>query len=270
MPILKDRHFPEFQGLHLWHAPMSSCSQRVRITLCLKELSWISHPLKLDKGEHAKADYLSINPKGLVPSLINNGEVITESIDILSYIEKKFQPLGNKSLDEGLTDEGKYLLRKIDEAQKDVKTCSFFFLFRVRSMMTDNEFGFFQDNHSNLELVKFHERFRSGLAKSEVQESVKRSRLFFNLVENQIKLNKGYLLDGSFSICDIALIPNVHRFSLMKWPFDEYPYIFSWFNRIKSKDWFKSAILDWEPPEMIGKFSVFVENSKYDNISAFL
>ena len=90
MPILKDKNFPEFRGLHLWHAPMSSCSQRVRIALCLKELSWVSHPLKLDKGEHAKSDYLAINPKGLVPSLINDGEVITDSIDILSYIEEKF------------------------------------------------------------------------------------------------------------------------------------------------------------------------------------
>ena len=88
MPIQKEKNFPEFQGLHLWHAPMSSCSQRVRIALCIKKLSWISHPIKLDRGDHAKAEYLAINPKGLVPSLINDGEVITESIDILNYIEE--------------------------------------------------------------------------------------------------------------------------------------------------------------------------------------
>ena len=98
--------------------------------------------LKLDKGEHAKSEYLAINPKGLVPSLINDGEVITESIDILSYIEGKFGQLGNQSLSENVITEGQHLLQKIDEAQKDVKTCSFFFLFRVRSMMNDNEFGF--------------------------------------------------------------------------------------------------------------------------------
>ena len=93
----------------------------------LKGLSWVSHPLKLDKGEHAKSDYLEINPKGLVPSLINDGEVITESIDILSYIERKFGQLGNQSLSESVITEGQNLLQKIDEAQKDVKTCSFFF-----------------------------------------------------------------------------------------------------------------------------------------------
>ncbi len=270
MPILKDKNFPEFRGLHLWHAPMSSCSQRVRIALCLKELSWVSHPLKLDKGEHAKSEYLAINPKGLVPSLINDGEVITESIDILSYIEGKFGQLGNQSLSESVITEGQYLLQKIDEAQKDVKTCSFFFLFRVRSMMNDNEFVFFQNNHSNIELVKFHERFRTGLSRKEVQESVERSLLFFKLIEAQIEKNNGYLLNGSFSIYDLALVPNVHRFSLMRWPFEEYPNISSWFKRIKSKDWFKLAILDWEPPELIDTFSDFVGKSKNDNISAFL
>ena len=270
MPILKHKNHPEFQGLHLWHAPMSSCSQRVRIALCIKKLSWTSYPLKLDKGEHAKSDYLAINPKGLVPSLIHDGEVITESIDILSYIEEKFGTLGNHSFGEGVTAKSKYLLQKIDEAQKDVKTCSFFFLFRVRSMMTDDEFGFFQNNHTNEKLVKFHEKFRIGLSKKEVQESVDRSHLFFKLIEAQIQNNNGYLLNGSFSVCDLALVPNVHRFSLMRWPFDSFPNISSWFRRIKSKDWYKSAIVDWEPPEIIRKFSDFVEKNKNDNISSFL
>lgn len=56
----------------------------------------------------------------------------------------------------------------------------------------------------------------------------------------------------------------------MRWPFEEYPNISSWFKRIKSKDWFKLAILDWEPPELIDTFSDFVGKSKNDNISAFL
>ena len=272
MPVLKDNKFPEFRGLHLWHAPMSSCSQRIRIALSIKKLSWTSHALKLDRGEHANLDYLAINPKGLVPSLINDGEVVTESIDILNYIEQRFGALGKGAFNNTNRhyEKTNHLLQKIDEAQKDVKTCSFYFLFRVRSMMNDSEFGFFQSNHSNQELVNFHERFRAGLDLKEIQEAVNRSRLFFDLIETQLEKNNGYLWNGFFSICDLALVPNVHRFSLMKWPFEKYPNISSWFKRMKQNHWFKSAIQDWEPQEMIGNFTTFVEKNKNDNISAFL
>ena len=270
MPILKNKNFPQYKGLHLWHAPMSSCSQRVRIALCIKELAWTSHALKLDTGEHAQPEYLKINPQGLVPTLINNGEVINESIDILHYIEEKFGSIGAQSMEYPVNQESLHLLKKIDDAQKDVKTCSFYFLFRVRSMMNPDQFEYFQKNHSNQYLVNFHERFRDGLEIKEVKDSVERTRLFFEFIEAKLNHKESYLLDGSFSICDLALIPNVHRFSLMKWPFERYPNISYWFKKIKANYWFKEAILDWEPQEMLGKFSSFVDKDKNDNVSAFL
>lgn len=226
--------------------------------------------LKLDKGEHAKAEYLSINPKGLVPTLINNGEVVIESIDILNYLENQFGTLGTETSENIINKESIELLEKIDVAQKDVKTCSFYFLFRVRTMMSLTEFDNFKENHSNEELVRFHECFRAGLDLKEVQEAVDRTRFFFDLIEDQLEQNNGYLMNGLFSICDLALVPNVHRFSLMKWPFEKYPNILSWFQKIKRNQWFKSAIQDWEPPDMVEKFSTFVEKNKHDNISAFL
>jgi glutathione S-transferase len=248
---------------------MSSCSQRIRIALSIKNLPWTSHIVRLDKGENAKAEYLNINPNGLVPSLINDGEVVTESIDILNYLEDRFGILGKEAFGRLTEQKSINLLQEIDTAQSDVKVCSFYFLFRVRSMMSDSEFEFFKSNHSNDELVRFHTRNREGLHAEEVQKAVDRTRTFFDLMEKQLASNNGYLVNSLFSVCDLALVPNVHRFSLMGWPFENYPKISAWFVKVKENAWFRSAIKDWEPLGIVEKFSDFVEKNDADNVSAY-
>lgn len=67
----------------------SSASWRVRIGLALKglEAEQASHHLR--KQEQIAADYLQINPQGLVPALvIDGGIVLTQSLAILEYLEE--------------------------------------------------------------------------------------------------------------------------------------------------------------------------------------
>jgi maleylpyruvate isomerase len=47
----------------------------------------VSHHLR--KGEHRTAEYLEINPQGLVPSLVlDDGRVLSQSLAILEYLEE--------------------------------------------------------------------------------------------------------------------------------------------------------------------------------------
>ena len=80
------RPLKSLEGLHLWHAPMSSCSQRVRIALAETGRAYESHVINLEKDEHATPEYQAIHPKGLVPALVDNGHLFIESIDIIRHI----------------------------------------------------------------------------------------------------------------------------------------------------------------------------------------
>ena len=66
MPIIeaKDPTLKNLKGLHLWHGNLSSCSQRVRITLEEKGLKWEGHLVDIPNNEHATEKYQRINPKG--------------------------------------------------------------------------------------------------------------------------------------------------------------------------------------------------------------
>jgi maleylacetoacetate isomerase len=67
----------------------SSASFRVRIALNLKGLAYEPAPLALARGEHHEAAYQSVNPQELVPALVDHGQVLTQSLAIIEYLEEK-------------------------------------------------------------------------------------------------------------------------------------------------------------------------------------
>lgn len=67
----------------------SSTSTRLRVALNLKGLSYdyVAHHLR--KGEQRGADYLALNPQGLVPALVlGDGTVLTQSLAIIEYLDE--------------------------------------------------------------------------------------------------------------------------------------------------------------------------------------
>ena len=88
---IKTKEVTEWKGLHLFHFSSSSCSQKARIVLNLKGVDWVSHPINLLKAENYSQWYLGINPRGLLPALIHDGDVHIESNDIVSYLDDRFE-----------------------------------------------------------------------------------------------------------------------------------------------------------------------------------
>jgi maleylpyruvate isomerase len=77
-------------ALKLYTYWRSSAAYRVRIALHYKGLAFESVPRHLlrDGGEQRQADYLALNPQGLVPALADGELVIAQSIAICEYLEE--------------------------------------------------------------------------------------------------------------------------------------------------------------------------------------
>lgn len=73
--------------LKLYNAGTSVCSVKVRLGLAEKDLAWEDVLLTLPKGDQFNPEYLKLNPNGVVPTLVHDGLVITESSLILEYID---------------------------------------------------------------------------------------------------------------------------------------------------------------------------------------
>lgn len=67
----------------------SSAAFRVRIALNLKSIEAEHASRHLRKGEHTAPDYVALNPQKLVPALVlDDGQVLTQSLAILEYLEE--------------------------------------------------------------------------------------------------------------------------------------------------------------------------------------
>ena len=67
----------------------SSAAYRVRIALNLKSLPYEYLPVHLVKGEQREERYRALNPQALVPMLTDDGEIITQSMAIIEYLDEK-------------------------------------------------------------------------------------------------------------------------------------------------------------------------------------
>lgn len=68
----------------------SSAAFRVRIALHLKQLDVEILPIHLLKNEQQAATYTQVNPSGLVPTLLDQGQALTQSLSILEYLEEQY------------------------------------------------------------------------------------------------------------------------------------------------------------------------------------
>ena len=77
-------------AMTLYHDIPSSNSDRVKIALAEKNLSWDSVRIRLANREQKKPEFLKLNPYGKIPVLVEDGNVLFESCIINEYLEEKY------------------------------------------------------------------------------------------------------------------------------------------------------------------------------------
>lgn len=76
--------------LILYNHNLSVCVQKVRLAMSEKGLDWEDRNVDLMRSEQVSPDYLKINPKGVVPALVHDGQPVIESTIILEYLDDAF------------------------------------------------------------------------------------------------------------------------------------------------------------------------------------
>ena len=81
--------------LELYGYGESVASNMARVALAEKNLSYKYNLIYLEsKGDHLSKEYKKLNPKNLVPTLVDNGNPIPDSIAIMRHIDKQYPQQG--------------------------------------------------------------------------------------------------------------------------------------------------------------------------------
>ena len=78
-------------GIELYGYGESVASNMARVAMSEKNISYKYNLIYLEsKGDHLSKDYKKLNPKNLVPTMIDNGKVIPDSIEIMKHINSTY------------------------------------------------------------------------------------------------------------------------------------------------------------------------------------
>lgn len=77
--------------ISLYHYPSSPCAGKVRAVLAEKQIGWDSRLVDIAEKQNLTPEYLKLNPKGVVPTLIDGERTLTESTIIMEYLDTAYQ-----------------------------------------------------------------------------------------------------------------------------------------------------------------------------------
>ncbi len=239
---IRTKEVLDWKGLHLLNFSQSACSQKVRILLAEKRLTYRSIEVDLTKAENATPWFLGINPRGVVPALAHDGDVHVESNDILRYIDEAFPSSGRSWIPEGanearIADE---LLAREDGLHMHLRAVTMGFLApRAIARKSDAELKAYArngpDDAHRAEQVAWWRAFaKDGVTAQQARDAVIAFHgAFARLAE--LLADKEWLLGDQPTVLDIAWFISLNRVIQAGYPIETRPSLYRLFRRMKAR-----------------------------------
>ena len=239
---------PGMQGLHLFHFMLSNCSQRVRLGLEEKGLGWTSHHVNLPANEHVTSDYQRINPKGVVPTLVHDGQVVIESNDILLHLEEHFPDPPLCPGDAAARGEMDRLLQLAGAFQPTIKVLSHEHLFRPFRKVDSEVIALYEKQHSDASLVAFLRDFaEAGPAwQARVEEAQRELAISLGTLESTLAESQ-WLSGPDYGLADISWVVNANRLQQAQLDLTGWPHFQDWAQRAIARPAFDRAVASYRP-----------------------
>lgn len=235
--------------MELFHNNMSVCAQKVRVVLAEKGLMPIEHHLDLRAGESHTPEYLKLNPKGVVPTLIDKGQPIIESTIICEYLDD-VQPEPALRPDDPIerAKMRKWTMLPDTGLHKACATVTFAIAFRHQEQSRQLA------AHSPAEREARLERNRLGLDAPGAVEAVMHHVQVLDDMAHQLDKTP-WLAGDHFSLADVGMLPYVVRLQqlMQSWLWevgDKRAAIGNWLTRCKARKGF-AGIANYIDPEYI-------------------
>ena len=242
----------DWKGIHLINFANSSCSQKLRIYLNLKKINWQSHEVNLATGKNYSDWFLGINPKGLVPVLVDDGQVIIESNDILLYLEEKYP--SPKLINETELTRTEIELIEEDNLHIDIRNIAYRFMFNGLGKKDPKKLDNFEKHKFTIDSkfteqknkeIEFYRNFsESGISDEDIKGSLHKFDRKYKQLNDQLSESR-YLQGNEISILDIAWFIYTYRLYISGFPFkDKYSNVLIWYKSLFYRGEFRKELND--------------------------
>lgn len=234
--------------IELYYYENSVCSERVLMALAEKRVGeWTGHHLDLFKGEQADPDYLKLNPKAQVPTLVHDGQVVRESSIICDYLDDLYPAPPLKPA--GKVDRARMRewIKEADEAGfQGVGALSFTTVFREKlAEKTDAERNRLWAEQTDLaRTYRQKSCFNEGLRSPHAIIALAAWDRIFGDLETALGDERAWIMGDHFTLADLNFSPLVARLEAIGfldiW-LDSRSRSVQWWQRIKARPSFADA-----------------------------
>ena len=235
-------------AIQLYTHPMSPCSQKVRIVLAEKNISWEKVDVDLPGKANLTPEYLKLNPTGVVPTLIENGHSIIESSIISEYLEDRFPEPRMRPTDPYEVTQMRLWMKHIDN--KLHPSCG---ALQWPLVMAD-KLKALSDTEQDEIMARIPEKprrerqrrlLRNGYDAPDVVDAVGvYDKTFSDL--NDILARQAWIAGDAFSLADAAMAPyfqTPYQFGWSEW-YESRPHVADWYARCRARESYIAAVAD--------------------------
>lgn len=240
--------------LELYHHGTSVCAAKVRLALGEKRLAWQSHYVDILKNEQFAPDYLKLNPKHVVPTLVHDGRIVRESTLIGEYLDEVFPDSPLKPDDPYDRVTMRLWTKRLDEALHPACGMVTFAISHRHAVLANPPAVV--EAYVNEAAPAERERRRKRLAENIDAPGPAAALNIYDrfLADMDAALaTRPWLAGDRFSLAEIGVIPYVNRLDMLGqahlWE-ETRPHLADWFRRVKARPGFEAAMFGYVPPEL--------------------
>jgi glutathione S-transferase len=252
--------------LELFHHGSSVCAAKVRLTLAEKALEWEGHYIDILKGEQFDPDYIKLNSKAVVPTLLHDGRKIVESTVICEYLDEVFPEPPLKPVDARDRADMRVWTKAVDELLHPMCaeiTFSCSHRHTVARLGPEGLAKFLASTPPISVTSAWHDRKKVIVTQGFNAPGIEKSFLiydnFLEKMEDQLRITP-WLAGKTFSLADIAVTPYITRLEMLSmsemWSRGR-PHLADWFERIKGRPTYHPQLRDWCPVDLTNDLATF-------------
>lgn len=242
----------------LYHHGSSVCAAKARFAINEKGIPWTGVYLDILKGDQFSPAYMSLNPKGVVPTLVHDGHVIVESTVIAEYVDDVFpEPPLKPSTALGRARMRLWTKAVDEDVHPACGEVTFVSCHRhILNRLPAADLKRFLDSTPPLSVTpQWHERkkqlVRMGFRTPGVAEKFRLYDRYLQKMEDALEQGP-WLAGETFTLADVAMAPYLNRLAMlgMTAMWAKRPRVGDWFERLQARETFKATFLDECPPDL--------------------
>ncbi|MGS2722203.1 glutathione S-transferase family protein [Porticoccus sp. GXU_MW_L64] len=236
--------------LELYHFYGATCGLKARLALAEKGVEY--HERALSRADLSTPAYRTLNPNGVVPTLVHDGQVLTESTVIINYIDDAFSGPSLKPAAAMGAARALWWMKKADEYLSIIGMLTYTVSMRPGILeKSPQELEAYINNV--VDPVK-RERRRSilelGFDNPAFAIDVAGMQGMLTLMEATLT-ERQWLAGDTYSLADTAMTPLIERLDELQ--FQEawlsMPKVNDWWQRVKSRPSYQLCVVDKPNPD---------------------